>query len=269
MRIFTIYFLFTLGLIAKGMPDKVEVMTLSDKVGTEIDEHENRFFRIFPNEKGLIDAQIVRINDSKFRLLIVKNINGQEKKVRRYLTKNEFQELRKYVDDQPELTEEAMVAMYEGMDFLRAEKIINEIPKPQYVVLRYSQKKKINGTLFKVEENILHIQTATSIEQVSLDDLDKMSYRSSIGKFNHIRPYIFALTGLSGLGMARVYNSQRPDTYNQYGIPRNDLNAYRQIIGFIFGLIFSSEVFDAVSTLLTPTETIILSEAEYEKQNYN
>ena len=69
--------------------------------------------------------------------------------------------------------------------------------------------------------------------------------------------------------MARVYNSQRPDTYNQYGIPRNDLNAYRQIIGFIFGLIFSSEVFDAVSTLLTPTETIILSEAEYEKQNYN
>ena len=178
MRIFTIYFLFTLGLIAKGMPDKVEVMILSDKVGTEIDEHENRFYRIFPNEKGLIDAQIVRINDSKFRLLIVKNINGQEKKVRRYLTKNEFQELRKYVDDQPELTEEAMVAMYEGMDFLRAEKIINEIPKPQYVVLRYSQKKKINGTLFKVEENILHIQTATSIEQVSLDDLDKISYRS-------------------------------------------------------------------------------------------
>ena len=251
------------------MPHKVEVMILSDKVGTEIDEHENRFFRIFPNEKGLIDAQIVRINDSKFRLLIVKNINGQEKKVRRYLTKNEFQELRKYVDDQPELTEEAMVAMYEGMDFLRAEKIINEIPKPQYVVLRYSQKKKINGTLFKVEENILHIQTATSIEQISLDDLDKMSYRSSIGKYNHIRPYIFALTGLSGLGMARGYNSQRPDTYNQYGIPRNDLNAYRQIIGFIFGLIFSSEVFDAVSTLLTPTETIILSEAEYEKQNYN
>ena len=67
MRFFTIYFLFTLGLIAKGMPNKVEVMILSDKVGTEIDEHENRFFRIFPNEKGLIDAQIVRINDSKFR----------------------------------------------------------------------------------------------------------------------------------------------------------------------------------------------------------
>ena len=51
MRIFTIYFLFTLGLIAKGMPDKVEIMILSDKVGTEIDEHENRFFRIFPMKK--------------------------------------------------------------------------------------------------------------------------------------------------------------------------------------------------------------------------
>jgi hypothetical protein len=27
-------------------------------------------------------------------------------------------------------------------------------------------------------------------------------------------------------------------------------------------------VFDAISTLLTPTDTIILSEAEYEKENY-
>ena len=269
MKLFSIYLLLVLILSAKGIPEKVEVMILSDNVGTEIDEHENRFYRIFPNEKGLVDAQIVRIDDTKFRLLVVKKINGQETKVRRYLTENEFKELKTYVDNQPELTEDAMVAMYAGMDFLRAEKIINEIPKPQYVVLRYSNKRKINGTLFKVEENILHIQTATSIEQISLDDLDKMSYRSSIGNFDHIRPYVFALTGLSGLGMARVYNSQRPDTYNQYGIPRNDLNAYRQIIGFIFGLIFSGEVFDAVSTLLTPSETIILSEAEYEKQNYN
>jgi len=65
-----------------------------------------------------------------------------------------------------------------------------------------------------------------------------------------------------------VYNSQRPTTYNDYGIPRNDLNVYRQIFGTVIGLIFSGEVFDALSTLLTPTETIILSEAEYEKENY-
>ena len=68
--------------------------------------------------------------------------------------------------------------------------------------------------------------------------------------------------------MASVYNSQRPTTYNDNGIPRNDLNAYRQIFGTVIGLIFSGEVFDAISTLLTPTETIILSEAEYEKENY-
>ena len=269
MKNLSIFLFFILNLIGKDIPNQVEVIILSKNVGTEIDEHENRFYRIFPEEKGLINAQIIRINDIQYRLLIMKSVKGLETKVRRYLTKDELEELRTYVDDQPELTEEAMIAMYSGMDFLRAEKIINEIPKPQYVVLRYSDNNKISGTLFKVEENILHIQTPTSIEEVSLDNLDKISYRSSISNFEHIRPYIFALTGLSGLTMARVYNSQRPDTYNQYGIPRNDLNAYRQIMGFVFGLIFSSEVFDAVSTLLTPTETIILSEAEYEKQNYN
>ena len=68
--------------------------------------------------------------------------------------------------------------------------------------------------------------------------------------------------------MARLYNSQRPATYNEYGIPRNDIGTYRQIFGIVIGLIFSGEVFDAVRTLLTPKDTIILSEAEYEKENY-
>ena len=68
--------------------------------------------------------------------------------------------------------------------------------------------------------------------------------------------------------MASLYNAQRPVIYNDYGIPRKDLIVYRQIFGTIIGLIFSSEVFDAISTLLTPTDTIILSEAEYEKENY-
>ena len=68
--------------------------------------------------------------------------------------------------------------------------------------------------------------------------------------------------------MASLYNAQRPVTYNEHGIPRKDLSAYHQIFGTIIGLIFSSEVFDAISTLLTPTDTIILSEAEYEKENF-
>ena len=57
--------------------------------------------------------------------------------------------------------------------------------------------------------------------------------------------------------------------YNDYDIPRNDIVFYRYLNGIILGLIFSSEVFDAISTLLTSSETIILSEAEYNEENYN
>ena len=247
---------------------QIEIVILSSNVGTEIDEHENRFYRIFPKEKQIINAQFIRIGEEKYRIDVVKKINGKINKVNRYVNQNEFDRLKVHVDNQPVLTKELVTAMYEGMDFLRAEKIVNEIPKPQFVILRHSKNKKLSGTLLNVDNNTLYIQTATTIEKIELDKIDRFSYRSSLGNFDYLRPYTFFVTGLTGFAMASLYNAQRPVTYNDYGIPRKDLTAYRQIFGTIIGLIFSSEVFDAISTLLTPTDTIILSEAEYEKENY-
>ena len=247
---------------------QIEIVILSSNVGTEIDEHENRFYRIFPKEKQIINAQFIRIGKEKYRIDVVKKINGKINKVNRYINQNEFDRLKVHVDNQPVLTKELVTAMYEGMDFLRAEKIVNEIPKPQFVILRHSKNKKLSGTLLNVDDNTLYIQTATTIEKIELDKIDRFSYRSSLGNFDYLRPYTFFVTGLTGFAMASLYNAQRPVTYNDYGIPRKDLSAYRQIFGTIIGLIFSSEVFDAISTLLTPTDTIILSEAEYEKENY-
>ncbi len=250
---------------------QTEVMILSQKVGTEIDMHENRFYRIFPKEKGFINAQIIRINKENFRVVINKKIRGKERLVKRFISLDDYEKLQLHVDAQPELTEKTKNEMYEGMDFLRAEKIINEIPKPQYVILKHSGQKKwggrLKGSLFYVDENMLHIQTPTTIEKVHLSDLDQLSYRPEIGEYEYLRPYLYGITGLTGFALAQVYNSQRATLYNEYGIPRNDLNRYTQLFGIVIGLIFSSELFDAVSTLLTPSETIILSEAEYEKKN--
>jgi len=252
---------------------QTEVMILSQNVGTEIDMHENRFYRIFPKEKGFINAQIIRINKENFRVVIIKKVRGKERLVKRYISLDDYEKLQLHVDTQPELTEKTKNEMYEGMDFLRAEKIVNEIPKPQYVILKHSGQKKwggrLKGSLFYVDENMLHIQTPTTIEKVHLSDLDQLSYRPEIGDYEHLRPYLYGITALTGFALAQIYNSQRATLYNEYGIPRNDLNRYTQLFGIVIGLIFSSELFDAVSTLLTPSETIILSEAEYEKKNIN
>jgi len=263
----TILGIYLVGVLAA----QTEVMILSQKVGTEIDMHENRFYRIFPKEKGFINAQIIRINKENFRVVIIKNIRGKERLVKRFISLDDYEKLQLHVDAQQELTEKAKIEMYEGMDFLRAEKIVNEIPKPQYVILKHSGQKKwggrLKGSLFYVDENMLHIQTPTTIEKVHLSDLDQLSYRPEIGDYEYLRPYLYGITGLTGLALAQIYNSQRATLYNEYGIPRNDLNRYTQLFGIVIGLIFSSELFDAVSTLLTPSETIILSEAEYEKKN--
>ena len=245
-----------------------EVVILSDKVGTEIDAHENRFYRIFPNEKNLISGQILLIGDGKYRLMLIKNIDGKKKRVRRYLTENRVEELKSHIDSQPYFTEKEKILMYEGMDFLRAEKILNEIYKPQFVKVTHSKNKSLKGTLIKFDKRLLYVQTATTTEVIDLDKLDKLSYRSNEIDHTSLRPFVTAGTSVIGFLAARVYNNQRPTIYNENGLARKDLDAYRQIFGVVLGLIFSSEVSDAISTLLTPTETLFLSEAEYEKQNY-
>ena len=82
------------------------------------------------------------------------------------------------------------------MDFLRAEKIINERPKPQFIKIKHSGKKSLKGTLLKVENNILHIQGPSLIEKIHLNTLDKISYRTSAGKYDKFKNH-FAVTKMS------------------------------------------------------------------------
>ena len=281
-----------------------DVVILSQKVGSEINEEENIFYNIFPDVKGFVNAQILQQSNNRYIFRIVTKRNGEFDEIIKHLNLKEFVTLQNYVNGQPEMTEEAKIAMFEGLDYLIAGKIVNEIPKPQFVKIKYSKSKTIHadlagklnsmpkwlrggtsftaksaerfvkwlttpttkGTLIKVEENILHIQTATRMDQISLSDVDAISYRLTIGEYDFIKPYLYGISAFVGMGMAQIYNSQRSIIYNEYGIPRKDLNRYTQLSGFVIGLIFSSELFDAISTLLTPSETFILSKDTYERQ---
>ena len=281
-----------------------DVVILSQKVGSEINEEENIFYNIFPDVKGFVNAQILQQSNNRYIFRIVTKRNGEFDEIIKHLNLKEFVTLQNDVNGQPEMTEEAKIAMFEGLDYLIAGKIVNEIPKPQFVKIKYSKSKTIHadlagklnsmpkwlrggtsftaksaerfvkwlttpttkGTLIKVEENILHIQTATRMDQISLSDVDAISYRLTIGEYDFIKPYLYGISAFVGMGMAQIYNSQRSIIYNEYGIPRKDLNSYTQLSGFVIGLIFSSELFDAISTLLTPSETFILSKDTYERQ---
>jgi hypothetical protein len=281
-----------------------DVVILSQKVGSEINEEENIFYNIFPDVKGFVNAQILQQSNNRYIFRIVTKRNGEFDEIIKHMNLKEFATLQNYVNGQPEMTEEAKIAMFEGLDYLIAGKIVNEIPKPQFVKIKYSKSKTIHadlagklnsmpkwlrggtsftaksaerfvkwlttpttkGTLIKVEENILHIQTATRMDQISLSDVDAISYRLTIGEYDFIKPYLYGISAFVGMGMAQIYNSQRSIIYNEYGIPRKDLNRYTQLSGFVIGLIFSSELFDAISTLLTPSETFILSKDTYERQ---
>ena len=87
--------------------------------------------------------------------------------------------------------------------------------------------------------------------------LELISYRFSTNEFLGLKPYIYTLSGLMGLGVSSLYNNQRNT--------RLDESWYYRFYGITAGLIFSSELYEALSTILTPTETFILSQEKYEK----
>ena len=129
------------------------------------------------------------MGQGNFRINIVKDIDGKEVKVRRYRNIEDLKAMQNKIDDLPPFTNKRKIEMYEGMDFLRAEKIINEIPKPQFVVIKHSKNKKLKGTLLKAEDNILYIQGPTLVEKVSLSSIDRISYRTSFGKYDNYKNF--------------------------------------------------------------------------------
>ena len=117
-------FIFLFSLISA----KNEVVILSPKVGTEIDIHENRFYRIFPNVKGFVNAQIISISDKQYRVRYVTSRRRKKKTYDKPLSLKRYVAMQNYVNRQPDFTEEARIAKYSVMNFLLDAEIISDLP---------------------------------------------------------------------------------------------------------------------------------------------
>lgn len=235
-----------------------EIYVLSSRVGTEVDIHENRFYRIFPFEKGFINAQFIEYKPNEYRVKIVKEVMGVKVIRTATISTKKFRQLQDHVNSQKEITEEALEEMYKGMYFLQADKIIHKIPKPQYVKVKYTNKHYLSGTLLDYVDEILFIQTPFRIEKINLNQIKQISYRTNIESFVDYKSMFYIGSAVAGLALGEVYNRQR--------FPQKDVRWYNRFYGISLGLIFSSQIFDAFSTLLSSKSTFILDEEEYEKQ---
>ena len=249
-------FFFVLVTILKSQD---EIAILSPRVGTLVDIHENRFYSIFPKVRNFTSAQIYLKNRNDYKVRIEVNRKGKKKTFEKNMSLKQFTRFQNKINRQPEFTKEAREIMYAGMDFLRAADILNEIRKPQYVKIIHTDSQRLKGTLVSFENDLVAVQTARTIEKVDLNDIERISYKLYSKEFLGLRSYIYVLSGISGLKVASIYNSQRN--------PRLDESWYYKFYGIVVGLIFSGELYEALATVLTPSETFILSQDEYE-QNY-
>ncbi|MGY8787655.1 MAG: hypothetical protein ACKVH5_05080, partial [Fidelibacterota bacterium] len=70
-----------------------------------------------------------------YRVIIVKEIHGEIKNIKRFISQEKYESLQTIVESKPVFTKEEKIKMYEGMDFLRAEKIVKNLPLPQYITM--------------------------------------------------------------------------------------------------------------------------------------
>ena len=148
-----------------------EIAILSSRVGTLIDIHENRFYRIFPKVRNFLSAQVYLKSSNDYKVRIVVNRKDKKKTYEKNMSLKQFTRFQNNINRQPEFTKEAREIMYAGMDFLRASDILNDIKKPQYVKIIHTNSDRLNGTLIGFEDNLVAVQTATAIEKIDLNDI--------------------------------------------------------------------------------------------------
>ena len=110
-------FLLSALLVLGAVIAQEEVVILSPRVGTLIDIHENRFYRIFPKVRNFISAQVYSTSFTDYKVRIVVNRKGKEKTYEKKMSLNQFTRFQNKINAQPEFTDEARAIMYAGMDF--------------------------------------------------------------------------------------------------------------------------------------------------------
>ena len=235
-----------------------DVVIISTKVGSEIDIHENRYYEIFPSVKNFLNAQILQINNNSYEINFNVDRKNKSYVFNKVISLRKFIELQNKINSKPVFSEAERTKMYNGMHFLKAYKIINEMKKPQYVKILYDKNRRLSGTLINFESDYLIIQGPTKVEKIKLKNIDLISYRLSGTEYLFLKPYIYAFSSIIGLLGSQIYNEQRN--------PRLDKVWYYRFFGVVGGLVFSSEFYDAIISLIAPKQEFILSQDLYEKR---
>ena len=80
-----------------------EVVILSPRVGTLIDVHENRFYRVFPKIRNFISAQVYSTSYTGYKVRIVVNRKGKQKTYEKKMSMNQFTRFQNKINKQQNL----------------------------------------------------------------------------------------------------------------------------------------------------------------------
>lgn len=244
-------------LVAEEEP---EVVVLSIKVGSTVDAAENALMGLFPDIKGFESAQFYKLSDNRYMAKIVFVDRTRRKLKKRHYSWKQFQKLKYRAGSHPAITEEQREKQLDYLTYLRTHNIMEDIPPSTFCTIKHESGQQFIGTFVNYQDRVITFQSLTKRLKFPIEELISISYRPFVDDGQLWKKWLaFGIGALAGTSIAEVWNGQKS--------PRIDIVWYNRFLGIGIGLLFGSEIFEAVSIITSTGKVIALTPEELAKIN--
>ncbi len=237
-----------------------DVVVLSIKVGATVDAAENAFMNLFPDVQGFESAQFYKLSENRYVAKIVYVDRTRRKLKKRRYSWKQFQQLKYRAGSHPAITEEQREQQLDYLTYLRTHNIMEDIPPSTFCTIKHESGRRFTGTFVKYENREITFQSLTKRLKFPIEELVSITYRPFVDDGQLWKKWAaFGIGAVAGTSIAEVWNSQKS--------PRIDIVWYNRFLGMGIGLLFGSEMFEAVSVITSPDQVLALTPEELAKIN--
>ena len=234
-----------------------EIVGLTKHIGHTLDAEENLYYKVFNDIPNFNNAQFFQVKPNRI-IARISFVDFTKNKIsRRAYTLKKFNDLQLRLKRLPEITDKIRSSFSGDLIYLRTKKVLENIPKGQFVSVKTRSNKWVKGTLLSFEDNQLKLQTPFSLKEIPLNQMSRINYRQKIINRPKWKSYVYGLGALMGLGLMETWNSQ---TAPDWGI-----KWHNRFSGAIFGLLAGAEIYDISMILLSKKTQFALTPKELDK----
>jgi hypothetical protein len=212
------------GILIVGIPaycfyqiEYDNVIFLSKKVGSTIDQVENEYYRIFPDVKGFQDAQFFQYSEEYIMAVIHSKSEGDNiQELKYFFTEEDFVTMQTRVNLTPPLTDltRRILSGEIRREYIR--KQIESIPEGEYIKISRKRGASILGNYISFEDSIFHVKGIFQDFSIPFQEINRITYRRNREFSLRTYEYWIGIGAVVGLFSGRQFALTRKISGDRY-----------------------------------------------------